>query len=380
MFLALWPLPTIITLMAVATIVYLSTVAHRVFVTHRSLQATNVVTVSDARARAVPDAELPVYTVLVPAYREPEVMQPAARKPRARSSTRADKLDVKLLLEADDDETIAAAARDAAGDRGIELVLVPPAEPRTKPKALNYGLTCPRGELVDHLRRRGPTRPAAAAPGRRRVSHGCRAGRRLPPGPARRIDNADQNLITRWFTIEYSMWFTLFLPGLVSTRGADPARRNVEPLPPRPCSRRSAAWDPYNVTEDADLGIRLHRRAGHGRRARVGDARGGQQRLRQLGEATLTLVQGLPRRRGWCTSAIPCELCRDARARAASLQFNLFVGGTPLLAMLNPLFWFLTVVWFVAHAGIVAELFPAPRVLPGPVLLGSSATSWSCTT
>src|SRR5690242_15264414 len=105
--LALWPLPTLILLMFLTTVVYLSIVAHRLYVTRESLRAGNVIRVSDARARAIPEDELPVYTVLVPAYRESEVMHKLLGNLRALEYP-SHKLDVKLLLEGDDDETIEA--------------------------------------------------------------------------------------------------------------------------------------------------------------------------------------------------------------------------------------------------------------------------------
>ena len=142
----------------------------------------------------------------------------------------SDKLDVKLLLEGDDDETIDAALRDAVGAE-IEIVLVPPGRPAHEAQGAQLR-TDDRPRRVRHdLRRRGPPRPAAAAPGGLRV-----------PAPAAGVvclqaeltfDNTDQNLITRWFTTEYLMWFTLFLPGLVVDRRARAARRDVEPHPPR---------------------------------------------------------------------------------------------------------------------------------------------------
>ena len=46
-------------------------------------------------------------------------------------------------------------------------------------------------------------------------------------------------------------------------------------------------------------------------------------------------------------------------------QFNLFVGGTPLLALLNPLFWGLTALWFLARAPFIEALFPAPVYYAG---------------
>jgi hypothetical protein len=42
------------------------------------------------------------------------------------------------------------------------------------------------------------------------------------------------------------------------------------------------------------------------------------------------------------------------------VSFNLFVGGTPLLALINPIFWALTVVWFLTSSGFIASLFPGP--------------------
>ncbi len=80
--------------------------------------------------------------------------------------------------------------------------------------------------------------------------------------------NRRQNLLTRWFTVEYSMWFDLLLPGLDAQHAPIPLGGTSNHF------RKSSllevgAWDPHNVTEDADLGIRLFKR---GYRTRIVDS------------------------------------------------------------------------------------------------------------
>ena len=118
-----------------------------------------------------------------------------------------------LLIEEDDEETL-DALRAADPPAQFQLVVVPPAEPRTKPKALNFGLTLARGDIVavydvedtpDILQ----LRRAAVALGRFGPEVACLQAKLS-------YRNATQNIITKWFTIEYAMWFSFFLPGLAS--------------------------------------------------------------------------------------------------------------------------------------------------------------------
>jgi cellulose synthase/poly-beta-1,6-N-acetylglucosamine synthase-like glycosyltransferase len=94
----------------------------------------------------VPDRELPVYTILAPLYREAHML-PGLVNALARLDWPAAKLDIKLVLEQADDETI-AAARALSLPGNFEIVAVPAREPRTKPKALNYALPLARGEYL----------------------------------------------------------------------------------------------------------------------------------------------------------------------------------------------------------------------------------------
>jgi cellulose synthase/poly-beta-1,6-N-acetylglucosamine synthase-like glycosyltransferase len=99
----------------------------------------------------VPDRALPIYTLLVPFYREAHML-PSLITALKRLDYPAAKLDIKLILEAADRPTLEAArALRSAGN--IEVVVVPDLHPRTKPKALNYALPLARGDY--DLRRRG---------------------------------------------------------------------------------------------------------------------------------------------------------------------------------------------------------------------------------
>src|SRR6185312_3160425 len=157
-----------------------------------------------------------------------------------------------LVLEADDAETIAAA--EAVREAGFELVLVPEGVPRTKPKAANFALQFARGEylvIYDAEDRPEPDQLLKAVAA-------FRAGPRTLACVQARLNfyNADHNWLTRMFALDYALWFDMLLPGL---------DRIGMPMPLGGTSnhfrtailRDIGGWDAFNVTEDADIGIRL---------------------------------------------------------------------------------------------------------------------------
>ena len=345
------PLPTLIVVMTIVTAVYFSVVCHRLYVSYHSLRNPDLVRVTDAEARAVPARDLPVYTVLVPAYHEAAVIPSLVANLRALEYPR-DRLDLKLLLEADDHETI-AAARAVAPD--LEIVLVPPGEPRTKPKALNCGLQAARGEYVTIY-------DAEDNPDPLQLRRAVVGFRRLPDDVAciqaqLTFHGWDRNIITRWFTIEYLMWFDLFLPGLSSTGAPIPLGGTSNHVR-RDVLDAVGAWDPYNVTEDADLGIRLHCA---GWRTAVLDST-------TYEEPNGDFVNWMKQRSRWYKGYLQTWLVylrtpvRHWRELGSGgfFQLNLFVGGTPVLAIINPIFWLLTLLWFGGKVSIIQEMFPAP--------------------
>lgn len=355
--LVLAPVDTVIALVAVITAVYVVGILYRVTLFRRAAGSDAVERVSDEEARAVPDDDLPVYTVLVPAYREPSVINLLIDN-IGRLEYPVEKLDVKMLIEADDEETLEAIRSGTSqvqfGEQ-FELVLIPPADPRTKPKALNYGLSLARGELVciydaedipDPLQ----LRRAAVAMGRLGPEVACIQAKLS-------YHNVNQNLITRWFTVEYAMWFSFFLPGLAAVHAPIPLggtsnhfRRNA--------LQAMGAWDPFNVTEDADLGIRMFR---EGYTTRVLEST-------TLEEANSDFVNWMKQRSRWYKGYFqtflihlrsPREFYREMGGKGF-FHFCIFVGGTPVLAMLNPVFWLMTVLWFVGHPAFILRIFPAP--------------------
>lgn len=204
---------------------------------------------------ALPDAALPMYTIMVPLFREAEVL-PRLVAALSALDYPASRLEVLLVLEeADRDTREAAAALQLPGTSRI--VVVPPGGPQTKPKALDFALQAARGEIVvvyDAEDRPEPRqlRMAAAALLGGDPSVACVQARL-------NIYNSDAGFLARQFAIEYTVLFDALLPAL---------SRLGWPLPLGGTSnhfhagalRAVGAWDPYNVTEDADLGFRLARR------------------------------------------------------------------------------------------------------------------------
>jgi cellulose synthase/poly-beta-1,6-N-acetylglucosamine synthase-like glycosyltransferase len=345
------PLATLILGIAAATALYLGVMIQRIRIFAVSMDRPDLIEVTDAEARAIPDAKLPIYTVLVPAYREPEVIGRLVESLRSLEYP-IHKLDIKLLLEQDDPETLEAALAARPGPH-LEIIRVPPVGPRTKPKACEVGLARARGQYVTIYDAEDQPEPLQL----RRAIVAFRRHKDIACFQAiLAYRNAGQNLITRWFTAEYAMWFRQFLPGL---------HRLGAPLPlggtsnhfRRKVLRTVGGWDPYNVTEDADLGIRLAR-AGH---------RTAVLQSTTWEEANSDFVNWVKQRSRWYKGYLqtwlihlrdPRRLWRELGPRGF-IGFNLFVGGTPLVAILNPFFWALTAIWFLAHPPLVEALFPS---------------------
>jgi cellulose synthase/poly-beta-1,6-N-acetylglucosamine synthase-like glycosyltransferase len=348
---------SIISVLALVTTLYIAITINRAALFYYSSRPSTMLRVSDEEALAYPDEELPSYSVLVPAYREPEVITQLIAN-LERMVYPSEKLDIKIILEADDSETLAAVRDCDPGDH-FEVVVVPPAGPRTKPKALNYAMYAARGDLVTIYDAEDEPEPLQLR----------RAAIALAQGDSKMacvqaklsFGNVEQNLITRWFTLEYAMWFSMLLPGLVHIGAPLPLggtsnhfrRDRLEEL---------GGWDPFNVTEDADLGVRLARQGYH---CGVLDST-------TLEEANSDFINWVKQRSRWYKGYLQTALIHlrhpgDLRRElgwGGFTQVILFVLGTPVLAVINPLFWFLTLLWFVASPHFIKDLFPAGLYYP----------------
>lgn len=350
---ALWPVPVCVGWIGLMTVLYAATIIDRVLLYKRSLDESAIDIVTDAEALAVADADLPTFTILVPAYREPEIIHHLLGAVGGLDYP-ADKLEVLLLLEADDTETISAVNAIEVGI-AVDVVLVPPAEPRTKPKALNYGLCLAKGDIVTVYDAEDVPEPLQL---RRAAVVLARHGEQVACVQAQlSFSNVHQNVITRWFTLEYAVWFALFLPGLVASGAAVPLGGTSNHFR-RSVLEELGAWDPFNVTEDADLGIRMHRR---GYRTRVVESV-------TYEEANSDFVNWIKQRSRWYKGYLQTWLVHMRHPQQllgelgwkGFIRFNLFVGGTPALAVANPVCWMLAIAWFVGQPSIIHRLFPAP--------------------
>tara|TARA_R110002072_G_scaffold125645_2_gene261885 strand:+ start:108 stop:1664 length:1557 start_codon:yes stop_codon:yes gene_type:complete len=281
-----------------------------------------------ANRRRLSRRDLPVVSVLAPVYREARVLPQLLR-----SLTRLDypsaRLDIKIIVEADDLQTLDAARRLERHYR-FETVCVPAGAPRTKPRALNYALHFARGEIVtvydaEDCPHPGQLRAAAEAFAAGSEDLAC------VQAPLNWF-NADRNWMTRQFALEYAAQFHAILPLLARFR---------LPLPLGGTSnhfRKSAlnavgGWDPHNVTEDADLGFRL---CANGYRSDV--------------IAPMTMEEAPERLRPWMrqrtrwlkghaqTWAVhmrdPLGLC-EAAGPGALASLNVTLGATVLSALLH---------------------------------------------
>ena len=344
-----WPIATLAGVNIVTTLYFISAIFFRAYL---------LVLGRKDRVGATPTPimaawELPVITILLPLYHDAAAL-PSLAQAIDRLDYPAAKKDVKLLLEEDDPETIAEARRLGLHQR-YELIIVPTAQPRTKPKACNYGLHLARGDLIviydaEDLPERDQLRKAAAA--------FYRADPRLACVQARlNYYNSDDNWLTRLFTLEYSLWFDWWLPAL--------ARLKV-PIPLGGTSNffrtqilaYIGGWDPYNGTEDADLGLRLSRL---GYRVEVIDST-------TFEEANCRTNNWLRQRSRWMKGYLQTWLVHMRRPDqiiastgwTGFFAVQLFVAGNLFSALINPIMWSLCIFWLFADPPIVEMLFPGP--------------------
>jgi cellulose synthase/poly-beta-1,6-N-acetylglucosamine synthase-like glycosyltransferase len=309
--------------------------------------------------------EWPLYTVLCPLYKEAGVVPQFVAAMQALDYPQ-DRLQVLFLTEADDAETRAAIERLRLPAH-FEVATVPDGRPRTKPRACNYGLMLARGGFIviyDAEDKPDPLqlKKAVLAFANHDASLACVQAKLG-------FYNTRQNLLTRWFAIEYALWFNLTLPGLQWARlslplGGTSNHFRADVL------RRLGGWDVFNVTEDCDLGLRLAERHLY---TTILDST-------TLEEANSDVHNWIRQRSRWIKGYMQTYLVHLRRPWNYLLQgrirelFSLFavIGATPATILVNPLMWALLGLYIAERHTLAHEfqlLYSAPVFYPAVICL-----------
>lgn len=289
----------------------------------------------------------PVVSLLVPLYHEDRIAEHLVKR-LARLKYPEALLDICLIVESDDKITHDCLTRTKLGP-SFRVLTVPEGAVKTKPRALNYALDQCRGSIVGVY-------DAEDAPDPDQIARVVTRFAQAPPDVAclqGRLGfyNARRNWLSRCFAIDYAQWFSIVLPGF---------ERLGLPIPlggttlffRREILEHIGAWDAFNVTEDADLGIRLTR---YGYRTELIDTT-------TLEEANCRVWPWIRQRSRWLKGYAmtyathmrhPARLWRELGPRGF-LGLQVILLGALVQALLAPVLWS----WWLIAFGLPHPLAP----------------------
>jgi len=360
--LVLAPLRTGQFLIAFCTIFYMILTLYKFVVIRSSISPDASINYTEEEIAAEEPREWPMYTVLIPMYKEPEVLKQMV-KAMTDMDYPADKKDIQFLLEADDDLTL-NAAKAMNMPQGFRIIEIPESFPRTKPKACNIGLYLAKGKYLviydaEDMPESDQLKKAVMAFEKSDEKVACIQSRL-------NYYNPYQNILTRWFTAEYSTWFDLQLPGLAALNAVIPLGGTSNHFKTG-ILQELMGWDAYNVTEDCDLGVRLVR-AGYATQMLT---------TTTWEEACSHLPSWIKQRTRWQKGYIqtwfvhmrhPLLLLKEI-GLVNYMHYHLLIGGVTLSVLVNPIFWIMAIVWFIFKPAGVAMLFPGPIFAAGAFCL-----------
>jgi cellulose synthase/poly-beta-1,6-N-acetylglucosamine synthase-like glycosyltransferase len=244
--------------MAYVVLVICITILINIPILHRSRAlplASDATETDSTPCELLDDGKLPSYTVLVPLYREGAVVKETVANLNKIDYPRH-KLQILLLIEEDDHDT-----RDSLPDlpAGFSIISIPASWPRTKPKALNHGLKCATGELLTVYDAEDAPDPKQLRLAASVIQSGT--GTIWAAQAMLRIWNMDESWISALFYIEYAYWYELYLPHLERIGFPIPLGGTSNHIPTQ-ILKHIGGWDAFNVTEDADLAIRIFHAGG----------------------------------------------------------------------------------------------------------------------
>ncbi|SEP45728.1 glycosyltransferase [Mucilaginibacter sp. OK283] len=307
--------------------------------------------VTKDEVRDVVNTDLPLYTVLLPVYKEDKLIKKLIWNLQSLDYPR-EMLDIKLLIEEDDDKTL-KAVQNLDFPAVFEVIVVPFHMPKTKPKACNYGLHFSKGKFLTIY-------DAEDIPDTDQLKKVVTLFGKLPDHyiciqSALNYFNRNENFLTRMFTLEYSYWFDYMLPGLDTLDipiplGGTSNHFKMDALV------ELGAWDPFNVTEDADLGVRAYAK---GYKIAIINST-------TYEEANNEPFNWIRQRSRWIKGYMqtylvhmrnPAELIRKIGFKGF-LGFNFFIGATSATFLVYPLLLAIFISYLIFDFSTIRTLFP----------------------
>lgn len=354
------PLLTLQLAVTGVSLIYFVDAVFNLMVIWRSLSRKREMTFNDYELASIKNINFPVYSILCPLYKEAAIL-PQFLDAIKKLEWPKNKLDVMLLLEEDDKETIAKVKKMGLPSY-VRAVIVPFSQPKTKPKACNYGLNLAKGEYIVIYDAEDVPEPMQL----KKAYLGFLKSSKETVCLQAKLNyyNPKQNLLTRFFTAEYSLWFDLTLPGLQSFDTSLPLGGTSNHFKTA-VLKELQGWDTFNVTEDADLGIRLYK---EGYKTAVIDST-------TLEEANSDVHNWLRQRSRWIKGYIQTMLVNlrfsnkhfvtksvitgisDIEKETTLfaklkhfLSIQLVIGSKLTFIFLNPLLWIMTISYFALYS------------------------------
>ena len=346
-----WPVETAIGALTATSVVFLAGTSFKFIVAMRGARYDVVERITRAEVDALVERDLPRYTVLVPVFREANIVGQLIRNLGGLEYP-TEKLEVLILIEEEDHET-----RDAVlvsnPPPHFRIVTIPKGQPQTKPRACNVGLYFATGEFLVIY-------DAEDTPDPDQLKKAVVAFRRggdetVCVQASLNYFNDRENALTRMFTLEYSYWFDYMLAGLdlgdlpIPLGGTSNHFRTASLI-------ELGGWDPYNVTEDADLGIRA---SALGYRVGVINST-------TMEEANNSIPNFIRQRSRWIKGYMqttlvharqPIALVRQIGLRRF-VSFVLLIAGTPATFLGVIPFYVITALTIALPVNALAQLFP----------------------
>lgn len=265
----------------------------------------------------------PLYTILLPVFKENSVIFQLIENIE-RLDYPQSQLDVKLIIESDDHEMLKVIQRCSL-PQYFEVITVPHSFPKTKAKACNYAMCYAKGEYIviyDADDRPDPLQLKKAL-----VEFNKNDDKLACVQAKLNYYNYDRNLLTKFFSLEYINWFYYLLPGLQKMNmpiplGGSSNHFSIKAL------KKVFFWDSYNVTEDADLGLRLARM---GYKTKIIDSE-------TLEESPISVFAWIKQRARWIKGYMQTYVVclKHITKFREFLLLNLFVGSTAFIFFTTP--------------------------------------------